>query len=68
MLEVPDFPTNPSAGSHKVPFNHIVYIDSSDFKEAGDKGEWARVWVMRSVILYWYTVSEGSSKDIYLEF
>ena len=38
-LDVPDFPTNPSAGSHKVPFNHIVYIDSSDFKEAGEKGK-----------------------------
>lgn len=32
-LDVPDFPSEPEKGSHKITFDEIVYIDRSDFKE-----------------------------------
>ncbi|XP_068627673.1 probable glutamine--tRNA ligase [Battus philenor] len=35
---VPDFPTEPEKGSHKIIFNKVVYIEYTDFKEVPDKG------------------------------
>ncbi|EOA96132.1 Glutaminyl-tRNA synthetase, partial [Anas platyrhynchos] len=35
---VPDFPADESRGSHKVPFQPIVYIEETDFREELDKG------------------------------
>lgn len=32
-VEVPNFPSDPSLGNHKVPISEIIYIDKSDFKE-----------------------------------
>lgn len=32
-IEVPNFPNDESKGSHKVIFDKVVYIDSSDFHE-----------------------------------
>jgi glutaminyl-tRNA synthetase len=32
-IEVPNFPTDESKGTHKVPFDRVVYIDSVDFQE-----------------------------------
>ncbi|CAG4964530.1 unnamed protein product [Parnassius apollo] len=35
---VPDFPNEPEKGSHKVFFNKVLYIESTDFKEQPEKG------------------------------
>ncbi|CAK1578394.1 unnamed protein product [Parnassius mnemosyne] len=35
---VPDFPNQPEKGSHKVLFNKVLYIESTDFKEQPEKG------------------------------
>lgn len=35
---VPDFPNEPEKGSHKVTFNNVLYIESSDFKELPENG------------------------------
>jgi glutaminyl-tRNA synthetase len=32
-IEVPNFPTDESKGTHKVPFDRVLYIDSVDFQE-----------------------------------
>jgi len=32
-LEVPDFPKEPTRGSHNVTLDRVVYIDRSDFRE-----------------------------------
>lgn len=32
-LDVPNFPADPSKGTHKVTFSNVVYIEQSDFKE-----------------------------------
>lgn len=37
-IEVPNFPTNPEQGSHKIKFDRTVYIEQSDFKENPEKG------------------------------
>lgn len=38
-IEVPNFPNDESKGTHKVVFDRVVYIDSSDFQEKPtDKG------------------------------
>ena len=39
-LEVPDFPKDPSRGSHRIPLGSLVYIERSDFLlgEGGKKG------------------------------
>lgn len=34
----PDFPNEPERGSHKIQFDHIVYIEQTDFKENPEKG------------------------------
>ncbi|XP_014225371.1 probable glutamine--tRNA ligase [Trichogramma pretiosum] len=34
MVKVPDFPHEPEGSYHKVVFDKIVYIDSSDFRES----------------------------------
>jgi len=36
-IEVPNIPSNPKAGTHKVPFGRVIYIERSDFKEKTDK-------------------------------
>lgn len=35
-VSVPDFPFDPSRGSHSVPFTDIIYIDRSDFRVEDD--------------------------------
>lgn len=37
-VSVPDFPNDPSKGSHDVKLDTTVFIDGSDFKEAPEKG------------------------------
>lgn len=37
-IEVPDFPTNPEKGTHKIHFDRVVYIEQTDFKEEPEKG------------------------------
>ncbi|XP_030374880.1 probable glutamine--tRNA ligase [Scaptodrosophila lebanonensis] len=37
-LEVPDFPQNPSQGTHKIILDKVVYIERSDFKLEPEKG------------------------------
>lgn len=32
-LDVPNFPQEESRGTHKIPFDKVIYIDSSDFQE-----------------------------------
>ena len=32
-VNVPNFPNDESKGTHKVTFDRVVYIDSSDFQE-----------------------------------
>ena len=32
-ITVPDFPSDESKGSHKIPFNNVIYIERSDFRE-----------------------------------
>ena len=34
---MPNIPGNDASGSHKVPMENVIYIDSSDFKEVGFK-------------------------------
>lgn len=38
FIDVPNFPSDPSKGTHKVVFDKVVYIERSDFKEAPEKG------------------------------
>lgn len=33
---VPNFPHDPSRGSHTIPISEVVYIDSSDFRVVDD--------------------------------
>ena len=33
MLEVPNIPHDPGQGVHHVPFDKVIYIEQSDFKE-----------------------------------
>ncbi|XP_035676746.1 glutamine--tRNA ligase-like isoform X1 [Branchiostoma floridae] len=37
-IDVPDFPAEPSKGSHKVKFAKTIYIEKTDFKENMEKG------------------------------
>lgn len=37
-LTVPDFPNDTGKGNHNIVFDKTVYIESSDFTEAPDKG------------------------------
>ncbi|MES1916456.1 MAG: hypothetical protein MHM6MM_008271, partial [Cercozoa sp. M6MM] len=36
-IECPDFPADPSRGSHKVPLEKVFYIDRSDFRVEANK-------------------------------
>ncbi|EDO40014.1 predicted protein [Nematostella vectensis] len=38
MIEVPNLPMDASKGNHKVPFDRVLYIESSDFRETMEKG------------------------------
>lgn len=37
-VEIPDFPTEPEKGSHKIKFSNSLFIERSDFKSADEKG------------------------------
>lgn len=37
-IDVPIFPNNPDLGNRQAKFNKIIYIESSDFMEIGNKG------------------------------
>jgi len=37
MIDVPNIPNDEKAGQHKVPFDRVVYIERSDFREKADK-------------------------------
>ncbi|KAG1652429.1 putative glutamine--tRNA ligase [Nymphon striatum] len=37
-VDVPNFPSDPTLGYHKVPISEIIYIEKSDFKEIDEKG------------------------------
>lgn len=37
-LVIPNFPNDPSLGSHEIVFDKVIYIEQSDFKECPDKG------------------------------
>lgn len=37
-LVIPNFPNDPSLGSHEIVFDRVIYIEQSDFKECPDKG------------------------------
>lgn len=37
-VEVPNIPHDESKGSHKVPFNSVIYIEKADFSENPEKG------------------------------
>ncbi|RZF43263.1 hypothetical protein LSTR_LSTR001524 [Laodelphax striatellus] len=37
-VNVPDFPIDPSKGSHTVRFSKVIYIEDSDFSEKPDSG------------------------------
>ncbi|XP_022187342.2 probable glutamine--tRNA ligase [Nilaparvata lugens] len=37
-VNVPDFPSDPSKGSHTVSFSKVVYIEDSDFSETPEPG------------------------------
>ncbi len=39
QLSVPNFPDAPEKGEHKIsPVSNVIYIEKTDFKEAGEKG------------------------------
>ncbi|CAG2054250.1 unnamed protein product [Timema podura] len=37
-VQVPNFPNDPHKGFHFVPFDRVIYIEKSDFKERSGKG------------------------------
>lgn len=37
-LVIPNFPNDPSLGSHEIVFDKVIYIEQTDFKELPDKG------------------------------
>ena len=37
-INLPDFPTEASRGSHNIKFGPTIYIEKSDFKESEEKG------------------------------
>lgn len=37
-LQVPDFPKDPTRGSHNIPLGPLLYIERSDFMEGNQKG------------------------------
>lgn len=48
-LEVSDFPSEPSRGSHKVVFSDIIYIEQSDFRKASEDKDYRRLTSKQSV-------------------
>ncbi|XP_076313603.1 glutaminyl-tRNA synthetase [Tachypleus tridentatus] len=38
QIEVPNFPADPSKGSHMVTFGKVIYIEESDYREIPEKG------------------------------
>ncbi|XP_054722329.1 glutamine--tRNA ligase-like [Uloborus diversus] len=49
VIDVPDFPADPSRGTHKVTFSDVVYIERSDFKEVAPNNQYKRLTVAQSV-------------------
>ncbi|GFQ85107.1 glutamine--tRNA ligase, partial [Trichonephila clavata] len=49
LIDVPDFPADPSKGHHKVVFSDIIYIDQSDFKEILPNNQYKRLTVGQPV-------------------
>ncbi|XP_014207815.1 probable glutamine--tRNA ligase [Copidosoma floridanum] len=47
-LNIPDFPAGTKEGSHQAVFDHVIYIDSSDFLEQAD-GNFKRLTLKQSV-------------------
>jgi glutaminyl-tRNA synthetase len=50
-IEVPNFPTDESKGSHTVPFDRVVYIDSVDFQENPTDKSYKRLSLAQPVAL-----------------
>lgn len=48
-LDVPNFPVDPSKGTHKVTFTNVVYIEQSDFKEVTPNNQYKRLTVAQPV-------------------
>lgn len=48
QVQVPNIPNDESAGHHTVPFDKVVYIERSDFKEQADK-DYKRLALNQSV-------------------
>ncbi|GIY01120.1 probable glutamine--tRNA ligase [Caerostris extrusa] len=45
LIDVPDFPSDPSRGHHKVVFSDVIYIDQSDFKEVLPNNQYKRLTI-----------------------
>ncbi|GIZ01018.1 probable glutamine--tRNA ligase, partial [Caerostris extrusa] len=49
LIDVPDFPSDPSRGHHKVVFSDVIYIDQSDFKEVLPNNQYKRLTIGQPV-------------------
>ncbi|XP_035207876.1 glutamine--tRNA ligase-like [Stegodyphus dumicola] len=49
LLDVPNFPADPSKGTHKVIFSDVIYIEQSDFKEVSPNNQYKRLSVAQPV-------------------
>ncbi|KFM68600.1 putative glutamine--tRNA ligase, partial [Stegodyphus mimosarum] len=49
LLDVPNFPADPSKGTHKVTFSDVIYIEQSDFKEVSPNNQYKRLSVAQPV-------------------
>ena len=50
-IDIPNFPTDESKGTHKVFFDKVVYIDSSDFQENPTDKSYKRLSLSQQVAL-----------------
>ncbi|GFW58020.1 probable glutamine--tRNA ligase [Trichonephila clavipes] len=49
LIDVPDFPADPSKGHHKVVLSDVIYIDQSDFKEILPNNQYKRLTIGQPV-------------------
>ncbi|GBN04777.1 Glutamine--tRNA ligase [Araneus ventricosus] len=49
LIDVPDFPADPSRGHHKVTFSDVIYIDQSDFREILPNNQYKRLTIGQPV-------------------
>ncbi|XP_055939600.1 probable glutamine--tRNA ligase [Argiope bruennichi] len=49
VIDVPDFPADPSRGHHKVTFSDVIYIDQSDFREILPNNQYKRLTIGQPV-------------------